>query len=306
MRDKPNIADVAPHVPEAALLEEIGEGGFKVVYRARIGESVEAVKLVRIPCGEGGEKARDEDFENGKDSVREENVRRIRRELKILQDCETPCLIKLGSIQPRECQIAGCDYVLYSEEHVPGESLRTRIRAGHRPDVGELACLGKCLLMAIQELAGRNVIHRDIKPDNVIQTEFQDRPYVLLDLGIAFQVGGTPITQDTHRIPGTLYYIAPEMLDAGFRQNIDYRADLYAAGLTLYEYGSGEQPFARQDDPQYTTLYRIKTQTPKALQELRPDLPPAFCGLVDQLLKKLPALRPSNIGALLKRMEGFL
>ena len=294
MKDKPNIEDVAPHVPEATELQEIGEGGYKVVYRAHVGGAVEVVKVVRIPTDE-----RDK-------TVRQENVHRIRRELKILRDCDTPYLVKLGSIPPRECRIAAGDYVLYSEEYIEGESLRGPIQAGHRPDVAELARLGLCLLKAIRELAGRNVIHRDIKPDNVIQSASQDRPYVLLDLGIAYQVGGTPITQETRRVPGTLYYIAPEMLDIGFRQNLDYRADLYTLGLTLYEFGSGDQPFARRSDPDFTTLYRIRTQTPEPLRELRPDLPPDFCGLVDQLMKKLPALRPSNIRALLKRMEGFL
>ena len=294
MKDKPSIGDVSPKVPEAAELQEIGEGGYKVVYRAQVGEAVEAVKLARIPSDE-----RDK-------TVREENVRRIRRELTILRNCETPYLVKLGSIAPRECRIGVSDYVLYSEEYIPGKSVRDLILAGHRPEVAELASLGLCLLVAIDELAGRNVIHRDIKPDNVIQSESQDRPYVLLDLGIAYHVGGTPITHDVRRIPGTLYYIAPEMLDTDFRQNLDYRADLYTLGLTLYEFSSGDQPFARRSDPQYTTLYRIKTQTPKSLRELRPDLPRDFCGLADQLMKKLPALRPSNISALIKRMEGFL
>jgi len=283
-----------PCVPEAAALEEIGEGGFKVVYRARIEDTVEAVKLALIPSD-------DQDEE-----VRDENARRIRRELAILRDCVSPFLVKLGNIEPRECRIGNRDYVLYSEEYVPGESLRSMIGRGLRPPLRDLGRLGFCLLEAVRELAGRNLIHRDIKPDNVIQTNREDRPFVLLDLGIAYHVGGTPLTRDTGRIPGTLYYIAPEMLDAGFRQNLDYRADLYTIGLTLYEFGSCVQPFARREDAQYTTLYRIKTQNPTPFRELRSDLPVDFCRLVDQLMKKLPALRPSNIAGLVRRMEGFL
>ena len=187
----------------------------------------------------------------------------------------------------------------------PGKSLRCLIQEVHRPTTKELAVVGQCLLHAVRELAGKNIIHRDIKPDNIIKTDDADRPYMLLDLGIAFQVGRTPITRDPRHIPGTLYYLAPEMLHPGFRQSLDYRADLYTIGLTLYEFASGDNPFAHRTDPQFTTLYRIKTQTPRPLCKHRSDLSTEFCALVDQLMKKLPALRPSGIPALLKRMEAF-
>jgi serine/threonine protein kinase len=161
------------------------------------------------------------------------------------------------------------------------------------------------LLKAVLELASINVIHRDIKPDNIIRTGNPMRPYVLLDLGIAFQLGGTRITRNSARIPGTLYYIAPEMLDQEFRQNLDYRADLYTIGLTLYEFASGDNPFAYRGDPQFTTLYRIKTQRPKPLRELRSDLPAELCRVIDQLMKKLPALRPANFDQLIREMERY-
>ncbi len=123
-----------------------------------------------------------------------------------------------------------------------------------------------------------------------------------MDLGIAFIVGGTRYTRDSAVVPGTLYYIAPEMLDVNFRQNLDYRADLYTVGLVLYEFSSAIQPFAKREDP-YTTLYRIKTMRPDPLHTLRNDLPENFCRLVDQLIKKRPAIRPANIELLLEKLE---
>jgi serine/threonine-protein kinase len=293
MKAKPDVSAVARIAPEASNLREIGSGGFKTVYQAEINGITEAVKLVHIPS------------DDTDPSVREENQRRIEREIGILRDCETPYLVKLGSIAPRQEIIGDEGYLAYSEEFLPGESLRELINARHRPTIRELALVGICLLNAVEELAGKNVIHRDIKPDNIMKTNLGERPYVVLDLGIAFQVGGTPLTRDSGRIPGTLYYIAPEMLDLGFRQNLDYRADLYTIGLTLYEFASGTNPFKDPADQQYTTLYRIKTKTPPRLMNSRNDLPAEFCGLVDQLMKKIPALRPSNIPTLLKRMEAF-
>jgi len=293
MENKPDIRDVSAAIPEASDLEEIGEGGFKVVYRARIQAKIEALKLVRIPRD-------DQD-----PTVRDENIQRIHREVAILGECRTPFLVKLGSLTPQECVIGDFEYVAYSEEYVHGPSLRVLIGREYQPPSAEIASTALCLLQAIRELTSRGYIHRDIKPDNIIKTEDDERPFVLLDLGIAFKIGGTQITRDPRRIPGTLYYIAPEMLDAEFRQNLDFRADLYTIGLTLYEFASSINPFARPLDPQFTTLYRIKTLTPPALATLRQDLPMELSHLIDQLLKKMPALRPANIPALLRRMEAL-
>ena len=294
MKAKPNIRKAKQVAPEAENLEEIASGGFKVVYRALVNDKVEAVKLVEIPTDESDR------------SVQDENMRRIKREVNILGKCTSPYLVKLGSISPRLCKIDATEYVLYSEEYVPGNSLRQMIRNDHRPTKDELVELGICMIGVVRELAAMNIIHRDIKPDNIIKTDDQKRPFVLLDLGIAFQIGGTRLTQDSRRIPGTLYYIAPEMLDQGFRQSLDYRADLYAIALTSYEFASGDNPFAHRDDPQFTTLYRIKTEKPRPLGKLRDDLPTSLCKLVDQLLKKIPALRPANFERLIKQMEAFL
>lgn len=293
MKDKPDIEKVQQVAPEATDLEEIGAGGFKVVYKALVTDRIEAVKLIQIPRDTGDE------------TIRDENLRRIARELHILLKCTSPYLVKLGSIAPRACKIDSTEYMLYSEEYIPGDSLREMILKDYRPRKEELAELGACMLRAVRELALMNVIHRDIKPDNIMRTNDPVRPYVLLDMGIAFQIGGTGITRNSARIPGTLYYIAPEMLDQGFRQNLDYRADLYTVALTLYEFASGDNPFAHRGDPQFTTLHRIKTQRPTPLRELRNDLPDEMCSLIDQLMRKLPALRPANLDHLIKEMERY-
>jgi serine/threonine-protein kinase len=291
MNGKPTTGQITRIAPEAKDLEEIDSGGFKVVYKATIGNQIEALKLAYIPS------------DPTDSSLRDENTRRIYREINILRQCNNPYLVKLGSISPRPCTIGKHDYVLYSEEFIEGDSLRRLISNKYQPSSEEIINLGTCLLKAVSDLASKKIIHRDIKPANVIKTPYPKRPYLLLDLGIAFQLGGTQLTRDSLSVPGTLYYIAPEMLDPGFRQNLDHRADLYTIGLTIYEFASGNNPYAHRSDPQFTTLYRIKTEKPQPLHELRTDLPVALCHLVDQLMKKVPALRPANIKSLIKRME---
>jgi eukaryotic-like serine/threonine-protein kinase len=293
MINKPDMDILKKELPDVQIINEIGFGGFKVVYKAIIHGNYEALKLVQIPVD-----ANDE-------GVKEENRKRIFREIGILKQCESPFLVKLGSIELTELSISGQDYVVYSEEYLPGDSLRQLLQDEHRPTFNELRDLAIALFSAIIELSSKSYIHRDIKPDNIIKTGIGCRPYVLLDFGIAFQIGGSNLTRDALRLPGTLYYIAPEMLGAGFRQNLDYRSDLYTIGLTLYEYASGVNPYAVRGEAQFTTLYRIKTVTPEPLLSFCPDLPQDFCFLVDNLIKKIPALRPANVRVLIKKMEGI-
>ncbi len=293
MIKKPNISLLQHELPEAEIIEEIGSGGFKVVYKALINNNHEALKLLQIPVDPNDE------------GIFEENRKRIFREISILGQCNSPFMVKLGTIKPKELSINEQNYVIYTEEMVKGKSLRQLLKSGHKPTFTELQGLAMVLLKILDKLVSKNIIHRDIKPDNIMKTGDENRPYVLLDFGIAFQIGGSNLTRNSRHVPGTLYYIAPEMLDPGFRQNLDYRADLYTIGLTLYEYASGINPFAKRDEAQFTTLYRIKTQKPDPLLNLCPDLPPNFCSLVDNLIKKLPALRPANIGLLMKRLESI-
>jgi eukaryotic-like serine/threonine-protein kinase len=294
MIDKPDIQRIYRIAPEVSNIEEIGSGGFKVVYKASVNKKTEAVKLVQIPSDENDP------------NIRDENLRRITREIDILAKATSPYLVKLGSITPRPCETDGNEYVIYSEEYIEGENLRQMILSGYIPRKNELVQLALCLFHAIHELSSLSVIHRDIKPDNIIKTNNPDRPFILLDLGIAFHIGGTRLTRDSGRIPGTLYYIAPEMLDQDFRQNLDYRADLYTIALSIYEFASGDNPFAHASDPQFTTLYRIKTQKPRPLKELRNDLPDSLCKLIDQLMRKVPALRPANFNRLISQMEAYI
>jgi serine/threonine protein kinase len=284
-----------PQITEAHFLKQ---GGFKAVYRVAIGGRAEAFKLVNIPRLPQPDLA---------EQFRVESLGRIKREVQVLGSCRSPVLVKLGGIAPCEVQMAGLDFVAYSEEFLAGEDLRKMIQANARPSEAELRQLLTCLLKAIRELwslPGR-FIHRDIKPDNVMRLSDPSRPFVLLDLGIAFSVFDTPLTFDAQNRmpPGTFRYLAPEMLQLDFQETLDFRSDVYAAGLTVFEFAAGQHPLAQNRDDLLTTLSRITKETPKALKDFRPDLAPWFCQMVNRMLKKLPALRPANLDALIARLE---
>jgi len=294
----PTIEQIRNLFPAYTQPTFVRKGGFKAVYAVQRQDGVrEALKLAYIPPPdilEQGEQAEELN----------EVVKRLRRELLTLANCHSPCIVKLGSLEPIGVNVDQISYIAYSEEFLVGQDLERLIRGGHKPMEAELRLLASCLFKAIQDLWNNGrVVHRDIKPQNIIKTDNPGRQFVLLDLGLAYSMKESGITRDSVAIPGTLHYIAPEMLKPHFREALDFRSDLYTAALTVYEYATGIQPFRSRPGAAGQTLYRILKVRPDPILEIRHDLSKGFGELIDQMLKKIPALRPSNLVKLIALME---
>lgn len=113
---------------------------------------------------------------------------------------------------------------------------------------------------------------------------------------------GTQLTQ-CGSPPGTVRYMAPELLNPGYKDVMDFRCDLYAAGLTIYVLASGMHPFAPKPEYEHATIYRILNERPHLLADLCPDLPPAFCAIIDRCIRKKPALRYAKIELIEKALR---
>jgi len=273
-------------------------GGYKSVYIARVAGRKEALKVLRIRKIEG-----DPDIV---EAFCDEQVTRVKREVKALKECHIPELVKLGTVAPVEFDYNDEKYIAYSEEFLEGSDLRKLINSERPlPVIGEVIQLFQSLLKCIQKLWQHGYVHRDIKPANVIKTTDPDRPFVLLDLGIAYAVHETSLTlRHDERMPLATYrYLAPEMMQPDFREHIDYRTDLYTTGMTVFEYASGQHPLAKGSDDLMRTISRALRQAPVPLKHYRNDFPDSFCDLVDGLLKKKPALRPANMAMLFRKLE---
>lgn len=282
--------------PTLRGFDYINAGSYKSVYRVTRSDGVaEVLKVIRLPVAGVTEEER---------AVREQEIGRARREVELLRDCQSLFVVKLGSVAPEIRELEGDTCVAYTEELLPGQELKGVIGPGNRPEAGEIKNLLRCLVQAIQALwTGQNTVHRDIKPGNIFATGLAERPYVLLDLGIAYNVSEPGLTAQTGCIPATPRYLAPEMLDPNFRENLSYRADLYAAGVTAFEFATGGiHPLSRTADDLIQTITRILHQEPRRLGNERQDLPPPLAGLIDQMIKKNPALRPGNLNLLLKQL----
>ncbi len=296
----PDVGLIRQAFPQIQNIAPLDSGGFKAVYRIGIGGKVEAFKLILIPSYEGNQDA---------DSLRQESIGRVRREVAALARSVGPEIVKLGSLPLIAVKIDDADYVAYSEEFLEGDDLWKLLISGMpKPPERELRLLFATLLKAIRELWGHGYIHRDIKPKNVMKLKNEARRFVLLDLGIAYSVQETALTANPgQRMPLATYrYLAPEMMSPNFRETIDYRCDLYTAAMTVFEYAAQRHPLAQNKDDMMRTISRALHQPAEPLAKLRPELSAGFCQTIDQMLKKKPALRPANLNLLINRMESGL
>lgn len=270
-------------------------GGFKAVYRFNWPNGdPEAIKAVYIPPGRT----------DAETLQREQLIARAKREIEALGACLHPAIVKLGNIKPEIFEIDGHDYLIYGEEFLPGEALNWRFEPGaEEMSFSDLKLLFETLLVLIDELSKLGFLHRDIKPDNIIDTRDLERRFVVLDMGIAYKMDGTELTQGG--APGTIRYMAPEMLMPDYKDHMDFRCDLYSAALTVYVLASKQHPYAPKRENAYATAWRILKTHPEPLGNLRSDLPAAFCKMIDRCIRKRPALRYSRIDQIQNELKGI-
>lgn len=277
---EPPVHEVLSAIPHFPIASFIGKGTFKAAYVGAGAVAGEALKLFHVPHFD--------DTDDGR-AQRAAFVGRFERELRLLQNCRSPHLVKLGSLQCVDVTIGTATFKAYSEELLQGPTVKELIETGQRPTRDEVVELLRALVDAVGELwTSHGAVHRDIKPGNIVKADGPPPRFVLLDLGITFETGGAKLTVAPLG-PGTLPYCAPEMLDINYANLLDARTDLYCAAVTVFEYASGQHPLGVPRTSTYESW--IRTQPPTRLEVLRPDLDPRLCALVNRLLRKRPALR---------------
>ena len=167
-------------------------------------------------------------------------------------------------------------------EHVDGATLRDRMADGPFP-LEEALAHGLHLAEALAEAHRMGVVHRDIKPGNIV-FDRSGRPK-LLDFGLAAMSGAEPITRDGSTL-GTVGYMAPETIRG---QAADRRSDVFSLGVVLYEMLTGKSPFRQQTEA--STLDAVLHREPEPLSRSRAGMPPTLQAVLDKALQKDPQLR---------------
>ncbi|HNF98765.1 MAG TPA: protein kinase, partial [Pseudomonadota bacterium] len=184
-------------------------------------------------------------------------------------------------------------------DYLDGDSLTQRLqRLGGRMETGPALSLILQVAEALTAAHSKGVIHRDLKPDNIMivpdQGDSSREQAKILDFGIAkmaeSQGMGPALAKTQVGVPmGTPLYMAPEQWKGA--SEVEDKADVYSLGVIIYEMLSGQPPFIANSGSEVMALHILAT--PRPLNELAPNVPPEVVDLVHQMLQKVPADRPS-------------
>ena len=239
------------------LVGKIGSGGFAVVYEAYDLTLEEPVALKIVPDGRA-------------------LSARIVREVEAAAALDHPNIVALYD------WFADGEGSILVWELVRGDSLD---KLGHELDDGDVVAVGVELLDALAYAHSQGIVHRDVKPQNVMLGD--DGHVKVMDFGIAHLMDSDTLTGDGDVI-GTIAYMSPEQA-AGRR--VQPPSDVYSAGMVLYELLAGAHPL-RGDTPA-ETLSNVAAARLPSLATLRPDLPDELVTLVDAACAPRPSERPT-------------
>jgi serine/threonine-protein kinase len=188
----------------------------------------------------------------------------------------------------------------YTMPFVEGESLRARLARGGALPVPEAVSALKDVARALAYAHGHGVVHRDVKPENILLT---GGAAVVADFGIAKAVsaaGGAATLTQLGMAVGTPAYMAPEQ--AAGQDDVDHRADLYAWGMVAWELLAGQHPFAPRTTPQALIAAHF-VEVPAPLADRCPGVPAPVAAVIMRCLEKDPDHRPASAAEVLLALD---
>ena len=223
------------------------------------------------------------------------SVARFRREISLAARLQHPHIVPLLTTG----DVAGLPY--YTMPFVDGESLRARMTHGELP-IAEAVSVLRDVAKALAYAHGKNVAHRDIKPDNVLLT---GAAAVITDFGVAKALTDAAVGGGLTSVGialGTPVYMAPEQAAAD--PATDIRADIYAFGVMAYEMLAGHPPFAGRS--MQAIIAAHATEAPQSIVALRAATPAPLAALVMRCLEKRPGDRPQSANELLQALDAVV
>ena len=244
----------------------VGLGGIGILYRAR---QVRLDRPVALKLVEPGV-ARDP-------VVRE----RLRREARAVASLDHPNVVPLYEAGEED----GTVFIV--TRWIEGTELGALIHQDGPLEYGRAARIGAQIADALETAAEKGLVHRDVKPSNVIVTP-EDHVY-LTDFGLAKRAATDPGLTGVDQMLGTVDYVAPEQIEGS---EPDARSDIYSLGCVLYEMLTGAAPFADQKGGMAKMWAQVNAQ-PQPLHERRPDVPPALDDVIGRAMSKAADARPT-------------
>jgi serine/threonine protein kinase len=261
----PSMLALDQHLGPYRLIARVGAGGMGEVWRAedtRLGRTV-AIKVLPPSV-----------------LADVEATARLKREARTAAQLYHPSIATIHSIEQDG------DHIFIVEEFVEGESLTQVIKRGGLSE-SEICRIGRAVADALAEAHAKGIVHRDIKPDNIIVAGNRVK---VLDFGIAKQVGiaGAPSSETATAfvtqqgmILGTIHYMSPEQ---ALGKTIDGKTDVFSLGVVLYEMATGRRPFSGETITE--TMTQIIRDEPAAPVSVNPGISPAMNEIIQRCLRK--------------------
>src|ERR1043166_1171711 len=270
---------VVQALPGFELHHRLGQGGMGVVYHARDIrlDQPRAIKFIRT-----GPLADQETYD------------RFEREAKAVARLDHANVVRIYSVGEHANTLYIC------MEYVDGGSLYARLRDGHL-EIQAAAELVRQLALGVQHAHENNVLHRDLKPGNVLLNSHGSAK--VSDFGLAKLMDENDELTQTGMVMGTAAYMAPEQVQARL-DNVREPADIWALGVILYECLTGKVPFKGVNRTE--TMELVKRREPKPLRELRAEVPADLEAVCLKCLCKKPEDRYASAGALADDLGSWL
>jgi len=246
------------------IAEVLGRGGMGVVYKAEDVALSRTVAIKRI----NPQLANDEAF-----------LRRFRSEARALARIDSAYIVSVHALRQTDIGL------LIVMEFVDGGTVKDLVRKGPMAPADALPLIRQ-MLQALEHAHGAGVIHRDIKPHNIMLTE--GGTVKVTDFGLAKVHRPDDQRTVTKGVYGTLNYMSPEQVRGG--ADLDHRSDLYSLGMTIYEMLTCALPFD-EDASEFAKMRAIVEEEPPRPDQLQPSLPDALSQAVMKALAKDPADR---------------
>ena len=277
-QDDPIVRELSTAVAGRYALErELGRGGMGAVY---LGRDLKLDRLVAI-------KVLPPEL-----AVRPELRERFLRETRTAASFSHPNIVSVHGVE----EIG--DLLFFVMTYVEGETLTQRVQRQGPLTVAEATRLLQEVAWALSYAHGRGVVHRDVKPDNILIERATGRAMVM-DFGIARSVAASGLTQMGETV-GTPHFMSPEQA-AG--DKLDGRSDLYSLGVVAYYAVTARLPFDA-DSAQGIMIAHISQPAP-AVARTRPDLPAPLAAIIDRCLLKEPDQRFATGEALVEALEAI-
>ena len=296
----PNIneSDVLAILPELGNIRYLTQGGQKIVFSCEVEGKPYVIKFLLI-------ETRTQEADQGVVEMTMPAIdavtARAQREVDTMANIDVPTLVKLGPISLSTTEIRGQSLLYFTEEMIEGRGLRDILNEQTVLPSRDLVNLGLDIALAIEAIWNLGRIHRDIKPNNIIRRASDGR-FTLLDVGLVFDLNDISLT-DAHIIVGTKMYFSPEQLQYTKKRQLDFRSDLFALGIVMYEAATGQHPFAENTSSTSEIFARILSSNPKHPTQLRSDIPSALEEIILRLLQKSPHLRYRSCKQLVQQLQ---